>query len=36
MTQPAWSPDDGEEKLCAVAQGTIARRGDANGTPAAT
>jgi uncharacterized protein (TIGR00369 family) len=29
---------DGEEKLCAVAQGTIARRGDgsdANGTPAA-
>ena len=26
----------GQEKLCAVAQGTIARRGDANGTSAAT
>jgi uncharacterized protein (TIGR00369 family) len=26
----------GQEKLCAVAQGTIARRGDANGTSAAS
>jgi hypothetical protein len=29
MTQPGWSVD-AQEKLVAVAQGTIARRSDAN------